>query len=198
MRLSWTLTAAGLMLMLAGVLIWRAAPGIDLRLFEALRLNAEDRGVAAFHLLTTLGGFAVLGPFALAVIAWLVAHRRLREAGWLFVTIGSGRLAVEAAKELLARPRPPLVGRLAEVSSQSFPSSHAAGTLLTWLALAMLFPRLRGALLPFALIAAMLIGWSRIALGVHWPSDVAAGYGLALIWVGVAVHWLPGAKIRRP
>jgi undecaprenyl-diphosphatase len=198
MRLSRTLIFAGILLSLAGILLWQMAPGMDLRLFEALRLGARDTDVAAFQGLSTLGGFAVLGPFALAIAAWLVARRRLREAAWLFATIGSGRLAVEAAKELLARPRPPLAGRLTEVSSQSFPSSHAAGTLLTFLALAMLFPRLRRGLMPFALLAAVAVGWSRIALGVHWPGDVAAGYGLALAWVGVAARWLPKAETFRP
>ncbi|WP_255250144.1 phosphatase PAP2 family protein [Rhizorhabdus dicambivorans] len=191
MRLSTSLVIAGLVLLLAGLLLWHGGPATDLTLFERLRLDARARGVAAIRGLTALGGFAVLGPLALVIVAWLLAQRRHAEALWLFATIGSGRLAVEAMKEILVRPRPPLVGRLAEVSSHSFPSSHAAGTLLTWLALAIVFPRLRPWSLPFALAMAAAIGWSRIALGVHWPSDVLAGYGLALLTVGIAARWLP-------
>lgn len=186
-----TLILAGLTLLTSGIFLWLALPQLDLALFQRLRLDAGSHWVAPVQGLTTSGGFAILGPLALAVIGWLWVGRRRAEAVWLLVLIGSGRLAVEAIKELLARPRPPLVDRLTEVSSQSFPSSHSAGTLLTWVALAMLFPALRLWMLPFALAMAAAIGWSRIALGVHWPSDVLAGYGLALLWVGIAERWRP-------
>lgn len=175
----------------AGLSLWLLSPRLDLLLFERIRLDAGADGVAPFQFLTAIGGFAVLGPLALLIAAWLIARRHHADALWLFATIGSGRLMVEAMKALIARPRPPLADRLTEVSTHSFPSSHAAGTLLTWLAIAMMFPALRRWLLPFALIMAAGIGWSRIALGVHWPSDVLAGYGLALLWVGVAARWLP-------
>lgn len=191
MRLSSILVLAGLCMLVAGLSLWLLAPRLDLLLFEQVRLDAGGDGVAAFQSLTAIGGFAALGPLALLVVAALIVRRHYVEALWLFATIASGRLLVEALKALIARPRPPLAERLTEVSSLSFPSSHAAGTLLTWLAIAMLFPALRKWLLPFALLMAAGIGWSRIALGVHWPSDVLAGYGLALLWVGVASRWLP-------
>ncbi|MBD3761336.1 phosphatase PAP2 family protein [Rhizorhabdus sp.] len=191
MRLSSILALAGLSMLAAGLSLWLLSPRLDLLLFERIRLEAGNDGVAPFQFFTAIGGFAVLGPLALLIAAWLIARRHHALALWLFAVIGSGRLMIEAMKALVARPRPPLADRLTEVSTHSFPSSHAAGTLLTWLAIAMLFPALRRWLLPFALIMAAGIGWSRIALGVHWPSDVLAGYGLALLWVGVAARWLP-------
>ena len=86
---------------------------------------------------------------------------------------------------------PPLGVQLDQVQTFSFPSSHSAGSLLTWLALSALFSdRLRW--LPAVAIGfPLVIGWTRMALGVHWPSDILAGYGLALIWVGVALRWRP-------
>lgn len=191
MRLPSLLALTGFALLLAGALLWRFLPSIDLRLFDLVRLDARSAWAGPARIFTDLGGFAVLGPLGLAITAWLLAQRRFAGALWLFATIGSGRLAVEGIKALVGRPRPPLAERLAEVTTHSFPSSHTAGTLLTWLALAMLFLSLRRGLLPFAMMMAVAIGWSRIALGVHWPSDVIAGYGLAMLWIGVAARWLP-------
>jgi undecaprenyl-diphosphatase len=109
----------------------------------------------------------------------------MRTAVWLFATIGSGRIIVELIKIALHRPRPLPVDRLVLVDSASFPSSHSAGAMLTGVALVMAFgrgPRWLGAAIGFA----MAVGWSRIALGVHWPSDVLAGWGFGLLWVGGA------------
>lgn len=194
MRPATSMIMMGSILLLGGSLLWLAAPGSDRLLFDHLRLDAQLPGIGLVRFLSVIGSFAVLGPLALAAVAWLYARKRRAEALWLFCTIGGGRLAVEISKDLVARPRPPLAGRLAEVSSLSFPSSHSAGTLLTWLALAMLFPHLRPWLLPFAALMALAIGWSRIALGVHWPSDVIAGYGAALLVVGIAGTWMPLKK----
>jgi len=57
---------------------------------------------------------------------------------------------------------------------------------MTCVALALLFGRGDGAILV-ALLAAMFIGWTRVALGVHWPSDVMAGWGIGLVWIGLAM-----------
>ena len=57
---------------------------------------------------------------------------------------------------------------------------------MTCVALALLFGRGDGAILV-ALLAALFIGWTRIALGVHWPSDVMAGWGIGLVWIGLAM-----------
>lgn len=179
-------------MLLGGFALWRLDLPFDRPLLDSLRLDAGNPLVPITSLLTTLGGSAVLIPLALLVIAWLLVQRRAGLALWLLVTIGSGRLAVEAMKLLFARDRPPLPDRLAEVSSHSFPSSHAAGAMLTALALAMVLPaRRRVRALPLAFAAGLAVGWSRMALGVHWPSDVIAGFGLAILWVGVARYSLP-------
>ena len=180
----------GMVLMLAGALLWLRHASIDLPMFEALRLGRRSGWAPLIVGLTRLGGLAVLGPLALAAAGLLAWRKRGREALWLLLTIASGRLMVEAVKLLFGRERPPLSGQLASVTSYSFPSSHSAGTMLTMLALALVFPVRGRPMLLLALAIACVVGWSRIALGVHWPSDVLAGLGLGMLWVGTAQRWL--------
>lgn len=140
----------------------------------------------AIVLLTNFGGLAVMGPIALAALAFLLWQRRRTDALWLFLTIVSGRLAVEATKLVVLRPRPPRVDWLEIVKSWSFPSSHSAGTMMTCVALALLFGRGKRTMAA-ALLAALAIGWTRVALAVHWPSDVLAGWGFGLLWLGLSL-----------
>lgn len=193
--IAWPLL--GFVLLAAGAALWLAFPAMDSHVLAIFRFAPSSALIPATSLLTNAGGFSTLGPVALAVVLLLAFRRRKAEALWLFLAVGSGRLFVEAAKEILARPRPPLAGRLDEVTSLSFPSSHAAGSMLTMLALALLFGRSSPWLTPALAAFALAVGWSRLALGVHWPSDVLAGWGVALIWIGIAGFWLPEAS-RRP
>ncbi|MGC6328811.1 phosphatase PAP2 family protein [Rhizorhabdus sp. FW153] len=192
--MAWPLL--GIFLVAAGMTLWLCLPAMDGHWLTIFRLDPSSSLIPATTLLTNAGGFSTLGPVAMATVFVLALKGRKAEALWLFLSIGSGRLFVEAAKGILARPRPPLVGRLDEVTSLSFPSSHAAGSMLTMLALALLFGRDRPWLTPMLAAFALGVGWSRLALGVHWPSDVLAGWGLALIWIGIASRWLPIAPRR--
>lgn len=191
------LPLAGALLLLGGGGLWRLGLRFDRPIFETLRLDAGNPCVELAAGLSRIGGSGVMIPAALVAIAWLCWRRRPREALWLLFTIASGRLLVEALKLGFARPRPPEPDRLALVASWSFPSSHSAGTMLTCLALAMLLPT-RGPLPVLAALAlACAVGWSRIALGVHWPSDVLAGWGVAMLWVGLAWRWLNPSRFPR-
>lgn len=185
------LLTLGSCLSIAGLSLWLAAPGLDRAIFDTIHIDGESGAAAAIRLITNLGGLVVLGPLAMAVVIGLLIKRRTAEAGWLFATITSGRIAVELLKEVVARPRPPLGLHLTQVETFSFPSSHAAGSLLTWLALSVLLSHRLRWLPAIAILFPLVIGWTRMALGVHWPSDVLAGYGLASIWVGVALLWRP-------
>ena len=190
------LLISGASLTLLGLLLWCAAP-IDLAIHHATLLARQGWVVRQALWFTSLGGLLVMGPVALLAAGWLVWQRRGGAALWLTLTITSGRLVVEGVKLLVQRPRPPITDRLELVTSWSFPSSHSAGTMMTCAALAMLWGRQAGWVV--ALIAAGAIGWSRVALGVHWPSDVLAGWGFGLLWVGVAARWVPRQnKSRSP
>lgn len=188
------LMLSGLVLMIAGLALWRLAPGFDLALLTVFRFSPASPAVPAIRDVTMVGGLALLTPFVLIVAAGLALRGDRRRALWLILTVATGRLAVEVAKLICARARPPLAGRLDDVSSPSFPSAHSAGTLLVWLALAMLFDRQRRFLVPAAIVMTATIGWTRAALGVHWPGDIIAGFGLALFWAGLAERWLPPSR----
>jgi len=166
----------------AGLISWWF--GIDQHLHRAMHLSPG--GAAVIVRLSALGGFAIMGPVALIGVAFLIAQRRRADAAWLFLTIAIGRLGIEGLKLVATRARPPTADWLEPVHSWSFPSSHSAGTMMTCVALALLFGRSDGPVL-LALFAAAFIGWSRVALGVHWPSDVMAGWGIGLIWLGLAL-----------
>ncbi len=179
-------------LFVAGLLLWQA-PAADLALHRALLLRPGGSWVPRIVWFTALGGFLVMGPVTLAAAAWLAWRGARRQALWLVATIGAGRLLVEGTKLLAQRPRPSVTDRLEFVTSWSFPSSHSAGTMMTVAALALLVGGRWPAWLAAGLAAAA-IGWSRVALGVHWPSDVLAGWGFGLAWVGVA--WRYGGPMR--
>lgn len=172
----------GLVLMAAGIACW--ATGLDDFLHALLRLPIASPWRGMVLQLTRLGSLLILGPVALVAVMILLARGARHAALWLFTTIAAGRLAVEGAKLVIMRPRPPQADRLDLVTSWSFPSSHSAGTMLTCLALACVIGTRRGT--PMAIGFAVLIGWSRLALGVHWPGDVLAGWGFALAWIGTA------------
>ncbi len=190
------LLLSGLLLIMAASALWRFAPWLDLALLDSVRIDAASPLVAAIRGVTLLGGLALLAPFTLVIACGLALHGDRRRALWLILTVATGRLVVDAAKLACARPRPPIALRLDDVSSYSFPSAHAAGTLLVWLALAMLFGARRRWLPPLAIAMAVTIGWTRLALGVHWPADVISGFGIALFWAGLAARWLPLEPIR--
>lgn len=189
-RSSSALLVAGLVLFGAALALWHST-ALDLALHHALSLDADGVSARGALWLSVVGGFVVMGPVALAVVAWLAWRGERAQALWLFATITSGRLLVEGIKLLVQRPRPPLAERLTDVTSWSFPSSHSAGTAMTVAALALLAGG-RGRAWLVALTVA--VGWSRLALGVHWPSDVLAGWGFGLAWVGAA--WRYGGPTR--
>jgi undecaprenyl-diphosphatase len=144
---------------------------------------------------TALGSTTVLTMVVAITACFLALQRRWRPTFLVLAATILGSLAVTLVKALIARSRPDLVGRLMEEASHSFPSGHAANSAIVYLTLAtLLFPlvrswRMRGFVLATAMLLVGAIGVSRIYLGVHWPSDVLAGWAFgscwALLWWGV-------------
>lgn len=176
------LIASGAFMIAASLTCWWF--GIDWRLHYSMHLSPGAGAIVTR--LSALGGGVVMIPVAIVGCLFLLARKRRADAAWLFLTIALGRLVIESLKFVVGRPRPPVEDWLEKVSTASFPSSHSAGTMMTCVALALLFGRGDGSILV-ALFAALFIGWTRIALGVHWPSDVMAGWGIGLIWIGLAM-----------
>lgn len=158
-------------------------------------------GVALMRGATRLGNGDLRSILAVLLAIALLAVRRRLEALALIVAGLTIPAAVEITKALTARPRPHLTAWLDSPVTLSFPSGHAANSTVVYGALAIIAWRLFGprAGVPAALAAAVLcaaIGVSRVYLGVHWPSDVAAGWALGGAWLCLFAAALRAADAR--
>jgi membrane-associated phospholipid phosphatase len=161
--------------------------GLDLDRALSAVFYAGERPqlVTAARILTELGGHLVLLPLTLAGAGLLAWRRRFRSAAVLLVLTLSGRALVDLQKIQTARIRPDAHEHLVAVHNLSFPSGHAANSAMVYLSLALLltgrYPQ-RALALWGATWLVILIGVSRLALGVHWPSDVIGGWAFGLFW----------------
>lgn len=139
---------------------------------------------------TAVGNLTVMGVLAVVVVALLWAVRERTYAALVGVSVGGAALLIHGLKMLFDRPRPQVVEWRAhyEVSSAAYPSGHAMISMVTFLVLAYVFHRLadrRVASLVGGVVVALsigMVGLSRLYLGVHYPSDVAAGYAVGFAW----------------
>ncbi len=138
--------------------------------------------------LTALGGFAVLLLVTLTALALLVLKGQPRSALVLAVAAAGGQALSSSVKALFDRPRPDLVPWGTDALTASFPSGHATMAAATWLTLAAMLARaeprrrLKALYLALAALIVAAVGVSRVYLGVHWPSDVLAGWALGAAW----------------
>ncbi|KAA2317121.1 PAP2 family protein [Pseudooceanicola sediminis] len=151
--------------------------------------------------LTALGGVTVLTLISLSVLVFLVLNRQRASAVFLGIAIIGGQALSHLAKLGFSRPRPDLVPHGVEVATASFPSGHSMMAAVTYLTLAVMLARsetqlgIRAFYITVAAVLAMLVGISRVYLGVHWPSDVLAGWTLGAAWaLGV---WLLARRMGR-
>ena len=138
--------------------------------------------------ITALGGPTVLGLTVAAVLGYLLLHNLYRNALFVAVASGGGWIINDLLKVLFARPRPTVVPHLREVMSASFPSGHALTSAVVFLTLGTLLMRVmkkplaKWYCITIAMIATALVGASRVYLGVHYPTDVVAGWLIGLGW----------------
>jgi len=141
-----------------------------------------------FKDITALGGTAVLGLVTLFAIGYLLLSGKRANALLVVVAVVGGVLLSHFLKLGFNRPRPELVARLVEIRTLSFPSGHAMQSAVTYLTLGALLARVQGGrstrayLMAVAVILTLLIGLSRVYLGVHWPTDVLAGWCVGAAW----------------
>jgi undecaprenyl-diphosphatase len=151
--------------------------------------------------LTGLGGHGVLGLITLATIAYLLLTRRRGAALLVLGAIGGGMLLSTLLKLGFERPRPDLVPHGMRVYTASFPSGHAMLSAVTYLTLGALLARLHRLrrvkmfFLGLAIVLTILVGLSRVYLGVHWPSDVLAGWCIGAAWA--ALCWYVALLLQR-
>jgi undecaprenyl-diphosphatase len=151
--------------------------------------------------LSALGSVAVLGLVTPVVVGFLLI-RRTYHAMWLVLiaTVGGLMLSI-LLKGYFARPRPDLVPHLEEVNYSSFPSGHTMISAVVYLTLGALLsrlverPALKVYILTVALLLTLLVGASRVYLGVHYPTDVLAGWSVGLSWA--ILCWLVARRLQR-
>jgi undecaprenyl-diphosphatase len=138
--------------------------------------------------ITALGGVTVLTLVTVLIVGYLIADRKAYVSLFVAAAIASGALVSSGLKAFFVRARPEVVPHLVEVTSASFPSGHAMNSAMVYLTLAALVARsqklvtVRLYLLSIAILLTMLVGTTRVYLGVHWPSDVIAGWCIGAIW----------------
>lgn len=136
-------------------------------------------------ILPWFGTNITLLPLSVVAAAWLVRRRQALLAMQL-VIVQVGTLTLTALlKALYARPRPALWEQRGQFAWSSFPSGHAIATVAVLFTVAIMLWRARRWRWPFAVATAMLIvsSYSRLYLGVHWPSDVIAGLLIGAVWL---------------
>ena len=144
---------------------------------------------ALFTALTVAGGAAGMGGLVVVVSAALAARGRFRWAAYLVVTSAGGALLNQLLKVHYVRPRPELNAAVFEATGYSFPSGHAMSAAIVFGALGYLAARsarswaAKSAAFSALATLALAIGVSRLYLGVHWASDVAAGFAAGILWV---------------
>ncbi len=151
--------------------------------------------------LTALGGIGMLTLFTLSILGFLLLRRQFHACLYLALSVGGGVLVSSLLKMLFSRPRPDLVAHGAYVYTTSFPSGHSMMSTATFFTLAALLAslesrlRIRIYLLGIAGLFSLLVGLSRIYLGVHWPTDVLAGWAAGIAWA--LLCWLIAQQLQR-
>ncbi len=196
-RAAWTL-----LLCVAVLVIGLAATRGFTRDIDTVNLGAialqngqsPDWLIAAARFVSWTGDTARRVPVVIACGAWLLFKRRPVAAWTVMLVPLMTLLASSGLKLLFARARPDLVPHLDRVTDLSFPSGHASNAAAFFLIAALVMPqRNHGGWVALALVGAGLTGLSRMMLGVHWPSDVVAGWllggAVALIGAGLVARF---------
>jgi len=151
--------------------------------------------------ITGLGGYTILTLLTVATIVYLMMARKERAALLVIGAVCGGMMLSTALKMGFERPRPDLVPHATQVYTASFPSGHAMLSAIAYLTLGALLARvqklrrIKAFFLGLAVFLTLLIGVSRVYLGVHWPSDVLAGWCVGAAWASLC--WFVALQLQR-
>jgi len=193
---------------LAGEVFEGDTQAFDERVLRALRRPddpSQPVGPAWLHStaldITALGGAPVLGLTVAAIVGFLLLQGMQRTALFVLLASAGGWLLNSALKAAFGRPRPDVVPHLRDIMTLSFPSGHAMTSAAVYLTLGAMLMRIaeRRATkiycMAIAMLATLLIGVSRVYLGVHYPTDVLAGWLFGLSWA--VLCWMVERRIER-
>jgi len=153
---------------------------------------------------TALGGFTVLTLIVVVTTLAFLFHGKGRQAGVLAAVAILAQIASSTTKLAYARPRPDLMPHEAYVYSASYPSGHSLMAAAVFLTLATMIAsletrrRTKALVYGLAVILTVGVGFSRIYLGVHWPTDVLGGWTLGAAWAlagWIVLRWLAGRRV---
>jgi undecaprenyl-diphosphatase len=157
--------------------------------------------MAAGEEITALGGIAVLALVTLAVVGYLLQQRAYGAVSFILIATLGGTFLSFTLKRFFGRERPDAVLHLVTVHSPSFPSGHAMLSAVVYLTLGALLTQVvarrvdKVYFITVALVLTLLIGVSRVYLGVHYPTDVLAGWSVGLAWA--LLCWVVARILRR-
>jgi undecaprenyl-diphosphatase len=214
-EITWLLVGVGVCLLLWGFLALASevmegdTTTLDTTILKVLR-KADDptrpigpAGLQGVMLdLTALGGPTVLWLVVLSVVGFLLLQERYRTAVVVIATAASGDVLNFVLKNLFLRPRPDVVPHLRDVSgTTSFPSGHAMESAIIYLTLGAMLMQLAERRLTkvycigLAVFLTLLVGISRVYLGVHYPTDVVAGWMFGFFWASLC--WIVAKRFER-
>jgi membrane-associated phospholipid phosphatase len=183
---------------------WRPLLRVDGAARDDLHIYAIDHSwfLTTMKILSTAGSTPVYLVVFAAVAGWLAWRRRFRLAVFVVVTMVGNSLLNTLVKLAVHRSRPVLPNPVAHSTGLSFPSGHAQSAIVAYSVLLLVFlPALRGPWRRLAILLAILmvlgIGLSRVALGVHYVSDVLAGYVLGAAWVAAMTAAFNAWRLER-
>ena len=180
---------------MAPLLVWAVLPFIgaadlDQAIVTAVHASSDIRWLVLA--VTRIGDWEMLVSLTLLAAGWLIYRRRVPLAVLLLGSTLIARLLVAIQKLILARARPEQENPFVVETSFAYPSGHAANSMVVLVLLALLLTkgeRQRWIAVAAAVFASLLIGCSRVLLGVHWPTDVIGGWCFGLFWLFLTVRF---------
>ncbi|TMD64336.1 MAG: phosphatase PAP2 family protein [Chloroflexi bacterium] len=173
-----------------GVRAW--APGVDVQVLQAIALHRSSSLTSVAQIVSDAGSFALLAPLSIAFVLLRRWKRPADDIALVVIAAGSAALP-SVVKLIVARPRP-TIEHLSHLTSLSFPSEHTTQAAAIYLTIAILLSRdlnrgWRELVVVLAVLIALAVAWSRVYLGVHFPTDVIAGLLLGWSWALFVFHW---------
>jgi undecaprenyl-diphosphatase len=174
-----------------GVRAW--ASGFDLQTLQAIAGQRDATLTTFAGIVTDAGSFALLAPLSIAFLLLRRWKRPADDIALLIIAAGSALLPI-LTKLIVARPRPTLES-LQHLTSLSYPSEHTTQAAAVYLTIAIMLSKglnrgWRELVIVIAILIALAVAWSRVYLGVHYPTDVIAGLLLGWSWALLVFHWV--------
>ena len=186
----WVVSVATLSFGVMAMWVRPGPVGPDATILQALEAARAPHLTELMIAITTTGWGPITAALTLLAATWLLGQGSRTEAVFLLVANLGSAVLNTSAKAIFSRARPPLEmsTRITSLDSFSFPSGHALSAMVLYTSLAMVAAglghlRLQRALTALALVMVPTVGFTRVYLGLHYPSDVIGGWALGAAWV---------------